>query len=74
MFFTMINHVEDGTTYQRRFGRMTKSFEVAKKKALERKGFIQDEGGNLVGQAFDPSLPKYVGKLINIGSGEDLYV
>ena len=74
MFFTMVNHVVDGKTYQRRVGAMTQSFETAKRKAEKRKGYVVDEGGKLVAQAFDASLPRYIGTLVNISSGEDAYV
>lgn len=74
MFFTMVNHEVHGKHYPRRFGQMTNSFEVAKRKAVQRKGYITDESGKMVAQAFDASLPRYVGNIINIGSGEDCFV
>lgn len=74
MFFAMVNHKVDGKNYPRRVGQMTQSFEQAKAKAMKRKGYITDESGHMVAQAFDDSLPLYVGKMVNIGSGEDAYV
>jgi hypothetical protein len=74
MFFAMVNHKVDGKNYPRRVGAMTQSFETAKAKAVKRKGYITDESGNMVAQAFDESLPRFVGNMVNIGSGEDAYV
>jgi len=74
MFFAMVSHVEDGKTYTRRIGAMTQSFETAKRKAEKRKGYIVDECGKMVAQAFDASLPRYIGNITNISSGEDAYV
>lgn len=79
MFFTMVDHIVDGKTYQRRVGKMTMSFKTACNTAVKKHGYIMNESGHMVGQAFDPMLPKYVGdvrsinKLVNIGSGEDSY-
>lgn len=74
MFFTMVNHIENGRHYPRRFGQMTQSFETAKRKAVQRRGYITDESGKMVAQAFDASLPRYIGNIVNIGSGEDCFV
>lgn len=73
MFFAMVNHTEDGKNYPRRVGAMTPSFEKAKAKAVKRKGYVTDESGHIVAQAFDASLPRYIGNLVNIGSGEDAF-
>lgn len=80
MYFTMVDHIEDGRTYSRRVGSMTPSFNTARNKAAKKRGYILNEQGHMVGQAFDASLPKYIGriegsinKLRNIGSGEDCY-
>jgi hypothetical protein len=74
MFFTMVNHVYGGKHYPRRVGPMTNSFDTAKRKAVQRKGYIVDESGHMVAQAFDATLPRYVGSLTNIGSGEDAFI
>ena len=81
MYFTMIDIVENGKTFSRRAGAMTPSFNTARTKAAKKRGYVLDEQGHMVGQAFDPSLPKYIGdvtsgsinKLVNIGSGEDCF-
>ena len=74
MYFTMVSHVEDGVTYTRRVGAMTSSFHAAVQKATKRGGFVVDESNYVIAQAMSPDLPKYVGSIINIGSGEDSYV
>ena len=80
MYFTMVDTVEDGKTFSRRSGSMTPSFSVASRKAAKKRGYVLDEQGHMVGQAFDPALPKYVGdvgtinKLTHVGSGEDCFV
>ena len=74
MFFAMVTHVEGNKHYPRRVGPMTQSFETAKRKAIQRKGYITDESGKMVAQAFDATLPRYIGNLTNIGSGEDCFV
>ena len=83
MYFTMVDFIADGKTYSRRAGSMTPSFNVARNKAAKKRGYIVDEQGHMVGQAFDASLPKFIGKvtcergsinkLCNIGSGEDCF-
>lgn len=73
MYFTMVDHIEDGKTYSRRSGAMTPSFNAARNRAAKKRGYIVDEQGHMVGQAFDASLPKYIGTINNIGSGEDCY-
>jgi hypothetical protein len=73
MYFTMVDHTEDGKTYSRRSGAMTPSFNVARARAAKKRGYILNEQGHMVGQAFDASLPKYIGSISNIGSGEDCY-
>ena len=73
MYFTMVDHIEDGVTYSRRSGAMTPSFNVASSRAAKKRGYIVNEQGHMVGQAFDASLPRYIGSINNISSGEDCY-
>lgn len=73
MFFVLADKVEDGKTYTSRVGKSTLSYDTARNKAMKCKGFIVNESRKLIGQAMDPSMPKYVGDLKNIGSGEDSY-
>ena len=74
MYFTMTTHVEDGKTYSRRTGRMTLSFKQASKQAIKKHGYIVDEAGAIIAQAMNPDMPKYIGSIINVASGEDSYV
>ncbi len=83
MFFGMVSHKVDDKTYPRRVGQMSPSFDRVKALVVKKKGYILNEGGEMVGQAFDASLPRYVGPvdngtinnvLKNIGSGEDCFV
>jgi hypothetical protein len=73
MFFVMTDKTIDGKTYTIRCGRMTISFDEARRKAVIRKGYIVNESNKIIGQAFDPELPRYIGSLKNIGSGEDCF-
>jgi hypothetical protein len=82
MFFGMVQHRVGDKEYPRRIGQMSPSFEKIKALVVKRKGYIVNESGDMVGQAFDPELPRYVGPvdngtinnvLKNIGSGEDAY-
>ena len=72
MFFVQKDSVIDGVTYTRRVGEMTQSFNVAKNKAMKRRGYIVNESRKLIGQAMDPYAPLYLGELCNISSGEDV--
>lgn len=83
MFFGMVSHKVDDKTYLRRVGQMSPSFDRVKALVVKKKGYILNESGEMVGQAFDASLPRYVGPvdngtinnvLKNIGSGEDCFV
>ena len=83
MFFGMVHHKVDDKNYPRRIGQMSMSFEKVKALVVKRKGYIVNESGEMVGQAFDASLPRYVGPvdngsinnmLKNIGSGEDAFI
>ena len=84
MYFTMVDHTENGKTYSRRVGVMTLSFKKAKEKAIKKHGYVVDESNHVIAQAMSPHLPKYIGdngsmdertinSLRNIGSGEDCY-
>ena len=74
MYFTMTNHVEDGKTFTRRTGKMTLSYKQAAAHAIKKHGFVVDESNRVIAQAMSPELPKYIGSISNIGSGEDCYV
>ena len=70
MFFVQRDFSDSDKTYTRRVGRMTKSYDVAKRMAARCNGYIVNEHRKMVGQCMDSGAPLYVGKL-NIGSGED---
>ena len=85
MYFTMVDHTENGKTYSRRTGVMTSSFKKATDRAIKKHGYVVDESNHVIAQAMSPNLPKYIGdngssadrsinSLRNIGSGEDCYV
>ena len=74
MFFVMKDIRMDKTTFSRRVQRPTMSLETATRCAIRHGGYILKEDHSLVGQAFNPSMPMYIGRSINIGSGEDCYV
>ena len=83
MFFGMVSHRVHGKEHPRRIGKPSMSFNTVKAVVAKRKGYIVNESGDMVGQAFDASLPRYVGPvdtgsinnvLKNIGSGEDCFV
>lgn len=86
MYFTMVDHTENGKTYSRRVGVMTASFKAAKEKAIKKHGYVVDESNHVIAQAMSPFLPKYIGneqgsaqgrsinnRVIDIGSGEDCF-
>jgi len=85
MFFVMVDHVVGKKTYPRRVGQPTQSLFTASKIAIEKRGYILNESRDLMGQAYDHTLPSYIGsinkapvsdnvqQLINIASGEDCY-
>jgi len=83
MYFGMVSQQVGDKNYPRRVGKMSLSFDTVKATVVKKKGYIVNESGDMVGQAFDPSLPRYVGPvdngtintaLKNIGSGEDCFV
>jgi len=61
MYFTMVDHTENGKTYSRRVGVMTASFKAAKEKAIKKHGYVVDESNHVIAQAMSPFLPKYIG-------------
>ena len=73
MFFVQQDQRIHGKTYTVRIGKMTTSFEEARRKAIKRRGYIVDESRRLIGQAMDAYAPFYIGDKVNIGSGEDVY-
>lgn len=77
MYFGMRYHKENGKVYQRRVGPASNSFNTVKAVVVKHKGYIQDETGKVIAQAFNKDLPLYIGAeeaRINIGSGEDCFV
>jgi hypothetical protein len=71
MFFVMRDFVDVGKQYPRRIGSPTTDWSVAKRLCLKHQGYVMNESREMVGQAFDPAMPRYVGTVVNIGSGED---
>ena len=74
MFFVMRDFVDVGKTFPRRVGSPTSNWTTAKRLALKHKGYIMNEGRELLGQAMCPNAPRYLETTTYIGSGEDVYV
>ena len=74
MYFVMKHFTENGTVYQRKVGAAVRKFETARKRVKAVKGTVLNENREIVMQAFDESLPRYVDNVKNIGSGEDCFV
>lgn len=74
MFFVMADTIVGNKVYQRRVGAATQNLTTAIRKARVVKGYVQNENGDMVAQAFNENLPRYVDAVVNIGSGEDAYV
>ena len=72
MFFVQRDISFSDKTYTRRVGKMTSSFDIAKRIAARCNGYILNEHRKMVGQCVDIGAPMYVGKL-DISSGEDVY-
>ena len=73
MFFVMCDTQcrQTGRVYQRRVGAMTTSLMRAKRNAVRVKGYIVNEGGELIAQAYSEKLPRHVSSIKNISSRED---
>ena len=74
MYFVMQDTAMGLRVFSRRVGKPTMNLETAKRLAIARKGYILDQSHKMVGQAFAAHLPFYIGKKVNIASGEDVTV
>lgn len=74
MFFVMRDFVDLGKTFPRRVGSPTCSWSTAKRLALKHRGYIVNESRELMGQAMYPDAPRYLSNVVNVSSGEDVYV
>ena len=74
MYFVMADTHMGMRTFSRRVGKPTENLEVAKRRAQVHRGYILDYHHKMVGQAYAAHLPFYIGKRVDIGSGEDVFV